>query len=130
MTPVLDLLQDCRRFKLDADPAFWKTPLNVLEQTYNGCGADWQPEWLRDLQTDHFQFFEPCFLIHDWDFKFLPKDRYNFDLANNRMYHNGLQITAKKISWWRFLARDFRNTQAIALREAVDHFAFKGFMQG
>lgn len=80
----------------------------VMAQEYNGCGADWFPEYLRSLLTELLEWGEPAFLIHDWDYSNLPKTEANFYLSNDRLYEN-LLVCAKDSSggwkhpwlWWR-----------------------------
>jgi hypothetical protein len=125
---MLGLLEDVRRYRLDTAVAFKDTSLNTQLETYNGCGADWQPDWLRDLQTMHFHFFESAFVIHDWDFRWLPKDRKSFNIANKRLLRNCKKIIRKEIAWWRFIERHRRLVQAREIYFAVDKWGFEGFM--
>lgn len=125
---IQTLLAHIREYDLESELDFKFEADKVLEAVYNGCGPDWLPGDIRDLLTSHYEFFEPAFLIHDWDFTFLPKNEVKFHRANERLLSNCKRIIECEYRWWNFLSARRRKIQAGIIFEACEEFGFAGFM--
>ncbi len=55
---------------------------------YNGAGAEWMPQWSRDLLDNFLQKYRECVAIHDWDFEHSDGTEYSFKIANERFKNN------------------------------------------
>lgn len=126
---MLKLREKVIRYNLEATPEFKEASLNTLLNVYNGCGPDWLPETVRDLLTRHYELFEPAFLVHDFDFTYLPKTEERFHEANNRLYDNCVRIVRAEIPVWRFIARYRRLAHCDQIYEACEHFGLGGYME-
>jgi hypothetical protein len=90
--------------ELDFGP-YW--PLLTPEQRdecYNGMGAEWMPNWSRELLDWLFDVLEMAVRIHDVDFTYGKTEQDYYD-ANNRMKKNMLVLVKFLIPWWRFFKR-------------------------
>jgi hypothetical protein len=85
---------------LETTDSFQRSSLDELMASYNGVGPEYFPESARLLITQMYKPFEPAFLIHDWEFDFLPKDVDNFNASNQRLYRNCLRL-ADRMVWYR-----------------------------
>jgi hypothetical protein len=71
---------------------FESKSFNWLRKQYNGIGAEWMPQWIRNFVTKLFAPMEPAALIHDIDFLNKNKSYWNFTKANLRLLYNGIKI--------------------------------------
>jgi hypothetical protein len=125
---IATLLAQIREYNLDTDMDFKFEDIQVLSLVYNGCGPDWLSLSTREFLTDFFDFFEPAFLPHDWDFLFLPKNEKNFHRANRRLRSNCLRLINCKHHWWQLISRRRRKIQAQLIYAACEEFGFGGYM--
>jgi hypothetical protein len=126
---MMDLRKEIVDLDLDAEPEFREASINSLLEIYNGCGPDWLPEGIRDLLTSHYAFFEPAFVIHDWDYTKLPKTEKDFHRANERLFTNCVRIIRAKVPAWRFIQRWKRMAQANNIFEACEEWGLDGYME-
>jgi hypothetical protein len=70
---------------------FEEKSFNWLRKHYNGIGAEWMPQWIRNFVTKLFAPMEPAALIHDIDFLNKNKSYWNFTKANLRLFYNGFK---------------------------------------
>jgi len=90
-----NLKELCKKYRLDATPAFWAATETQIKCIYNGAGPDWLPRWGRDILTAFLDIFQPAFIVHDFDFDKSNKTISGFNAANNRMLFNMLKILNK-----------------------------------
>lgn len=104
-THIEELRSNAKKWGLEADDHFWKTPIEELAKIYNGCGPDWLPAWVRKILTYIFVYFEEAFLIHDYDCVKMEKTEKNFINWNNRLERNCKTIAVMRWNWWRIATR-------------------------
>lgn len=74
-----------------------------IDAAYNGIGADWMPEWLRDKLSKVWHVFEPAAVIHDCQFKHdLDRSIDNFHFRNRQYLNNCLTLTREAYPWWHY----------------------------
>ena len=59
-----------------------------LVRCYNGIGAEWMPQKLRDFMTDMFFSLQAAALIHDFEYTHKKKSYWRFTVANVRFAYN------------------------------------------
>jgi hypothetical protein len=96
MLHLLTLLAQVNEYELDCTFDFLTEDENVLVKVYNGAGADWMSGFSRKIITFLLILFEPCFLIHDYDFYKGDKTLEGFKTANKRMWLNMRKILGYK----------------------------------
>ncbi len=122
------LLAIIREYDLDVDMNFKFEDIRVLLAVYNGCGPDWMSKNIRGMLTEYYEFFEPAFLAHDWDFTFLPKTEKCFHRANRRLLSNCKRLINAEYHWWNFLSRHRRVAQANVIYAFCEEYGFDGYM--
>ena len=86
------MIAEINELDLEQSSGFEWAILEDIAKVYNGAGAEWMPDWQRDVLTDLLDPFEPAFLIHDWDYSYSDGTKKSFKLANRRMYRNMKKI--------------------------------------
>jgi hypothetical protein len=129
---VIWLRQEGTRVGLKLTIPYLQASYKVLEDTCNGIGPEWFPEWVRDEVTDYFEYFLMSTNQHDFDFAFLKKSKDKFKEANDRLYKNmKIQIrNDRHLSWWHICKKTSRwrkYAQAKFLYEMCDEFGKSAF---
>lgn len=74
-----------------------------IDECYNGIGADWMPERLRDGISKIWHVFEPAAVIHDCQFKHMEdRSESMFHLCNRQFRDNCLTLTREAYPWWHY----------------------------
>ncbi|MDD5729216.1 MAG: hypothetical protein PHV59_11700, partial [Victivallales bacterium] len=129
MTAVMILRDSVIENELEYQEGFLLCPLSSLEIIYNGCGPDWMPDFIRDELSGYLEFFEPAFLIHDYDFNYSDKTRKSFNAANRRLYDNCKKLTANNYNWWfEPLSKARRYLQAKVIYRACQNFGWSAWI--
>jgi hypothetical protein len=126
---IITLRDICIDYEFEAQEGFYLCPLDVLENTFNGCGPDWLPEFFRDKLSAYLEFFEPAFLEHDYSFEMSDRTKKGFETANKRLYRNCKKLVAARYSWWSEpLIKTRRYLQARAIYRACADFGWSAWL--
>ena len=72
-----------------------------IDDAYNGIGADWMPEAMRDKLSKVWSTFEPAAVIHDCQFAHMQdRSRDMFHLCNRQFRDNCIALAREKYPWW------------------------------
>jgi hypothetical protein len=100
------LLRQVRIYRLHATPEFHQADILDLVSAYNGAGPDtlgWiGPQTtakIRKILTVAYWFFEPAFLIHDWDFQ-MSGEKFDRQISNECLRRNLAIIIEAEINPW------------------------------
>ena len=91
---------DLVKYNLDCSASYRMASEADRNKVYNGCGADWMPEWLRRELDTITIYFKEAIRIHDWDYTYLPKTEKCKKLADLRFLKNCMKIVAFHFKWW------------------------------
>ena len=120
-TEIRALVAKAIAAQLDGADELAEAPVWALCRAYNGCGADWMPQSLRDRLTSLFAIFAPAFLIHDWDYTNSDGSEEKFHAANLRLFTNCRRLADASygwLNWRRYRARE----AALLIYETVEDF--------
>jgi len=100
------LLRQVRRYRLHATPEFHQADVSELVNCYNGAGPDTLgfigPQTtakIRKVLTVAYWFFDPAFLIHDWDFQ-VSGEKFERQISNECLRRNLAIIIEAEINPW------------------------------
>jgi hypothetical protein len=74
-----------------------------IDEAYNGIGADWMPECLRDRISKIWHIFEPAAVVHDCQCRY-EQDRSidNFHFRNRQYLNNCIKLVRDEYPWWHY----------------------------
>ena len=101
-----------------------------IDSFYNGAGAEWMPDWSRDILDNFLQKYRECVAIHDWDFSHSDGSEYSFKMANERFKRNMKKVRDYYYPWSNPLlyGECFKwYLKARAAYRAVENFGWKAW---
>jgi hypothetical protein len=105
-------------------------PTELRDVCYNGMGAEWMPDWSRDVLDFVFDVLEDAVRGHDVDFCHHNKTESWFHESNKRMRVNMIRLAKREIPWWRyFKRRRFLNVWIPAMFFAVENGGWRAFTE-
>lgn len=100
-----------------------------IDHAYNGMGAEWMPEAIREWLDEHFEIFRDAVIIHDCDYE-RGLTEVDKEDADKRLRRNMRRCIRHKVPIWRFLNRWRLYGEALLMYEAVHEFGDEAFWQG
>ena len=82
------LRQTAIALKFSFPPNFKRYNSQRLLKCFNGIGAEWMPQKLRDIMTDLFFSLQAAALLHDFEYTHGKKTYWRFIVANVRFAYN------------------------------------------
>ncbi len=136
--------EQARNLYLEYDNRFMYATDAVIRRCYNGVGNEALPNEVRAVLTKLTSFFGDLpFMIHDFDYQYLEKTKYNFHASNRRLRNNLLIILNDKLppckikpkwyeawhwdKWLHRKKRVFYLTQIRIIFFAVEEFGWRAF---
>ncbi|UDQ98970.1 hypothetical protein LJT99_05390 [Lentisphaerae bacterium WC36] len=94
-----DYRSNIKKYDLEVANSMTTATNEQIAACYNGCGAEWMPNWSRDVIDQFVTLYKDCVVVHDWDFSHSDGTKENFNLANKRMLKNMKKIRDYHFPW-------------------------------
>lgn len=94
---------------------------------YNGTGAEWMPEGIRDFLDNISEPLLPAVGIHDTEYELGDGTRGHFYRANERLRRNGRICADANAPWWH-LRRYRLRKQAKIFASLCDQFGWSAYL--
>lgn len=92
---------DLIKFGLDAPQSYRDASEEERNESYNGCGPEWMPEWIRKELDRIVIYLKETVRIHDWQYDKEEKTAENKKQADDWLYENGRKQIAYYFKWYR-----------------------------
>lgn len=92
-----------KKYDLHVPGDFYYHLAGMIELAYNGCGAEWMPEFTRKALSWLYRHYDAAVHIHDLRFEYADGSRGSLQTVNDEFYMNCLKIWRKRFGIFRFI---------------------------
>ena len=104
-----------------------KVDADEMHRIYNGVGAEWMPDAMRNFLDGISVVLLPAVLIHDIDYEYGNGTLLDFQMASKRLEENGIKCADAEYAWYHPMRYVVRR-QAKLYRKICDFVGLEAYM--